>query len=87
MPISYKTTLYGCIWKCGARRTPDQKRMEKHELTCFSNPEHCACRTCKFDIKTAHCRVDLDGGGLYCEIDVRPCGVNAVSNCADWVKK
>ena len=51
MPIPYETTLYGCRWKCGTRRTEKVKLIEAHERTCFANPERRACKTCKHDHK------------------------------------
>lgn len=47
MAIPYKTTRYGCEFKCGTRRRASEINMQKHEAICWLNPENKTCKTCK----------------------------------------
>ena len=88
MPIPYEVTLYGCRFKCGGRRTQKKKLIEKHEETCFANPERRACKTCKHDHKAS------DPEDCYCDHEdgenLRTIASNTItcrSNCPGWEPK
>ena len=93
MPIPYEVTLYGCRFKCGSRRTQKKKLIEKHEETCFANPERRACKTCKHDRKSpdpedCYCALDVDQNEADC---LRAFGdgktITCRSNCPGWELK
>jgi hypothetical protein len=50
MPIPYQLTVYGCRFKCGARRARVEDRMAAHEAKCWKNPENRTCLTCRHEI-------------------------------------
>ena len=85
-------TAFACIFRCGSRITTKRKAMEKHEQTCFSNPERRACRTCKHDHKGP------DPDDCYCLLDIdAPAGeelrawsegkITCRSGCPGWELK
>ena len=95
MPIAYPVTLFGCRFKCGGRRSQNRKLIEKHEETCFANPERRACKTCKHDHKG---RIDEEDNDCYCELDFgKPEGeslreyestkMTCRANCPAWEAK
>jgi hypothetical protein len=55
MPIHYKTTRYGCQFKCGTRRRNTIKKAEMHEAICWMNPGLKTCRTCKHEVYEEDC--------------------------------
>ncbi len=72
MPIP--VTKYRCQFKCGTSAKSSIKLAERHEKTCFSNPERRACTTCKYEVyyKDSCEHPELDG----CETEtwmVRSC--------------
>jgi hypothetical protein len=66
MPIEYKTTIYGCGFKCGTRRRATRTKAEMHEAICWSNPDNKTCKTCVHEIYDHHFDMhnELQGGGI-----------------------
>jgi hypothetical protein len=50
MPIPYKTTRYGCQFKCGTRRRSTEEKAKMHEDICWSNPKNKTCKSCKNEV-------------------------------------
>lgn len=50
MPIAYKTTKYGCGFKCGTRRRSTTAKAVMHEVICWNNPANKTCKSCKNEI-------------------------------------
>lgn len=44
MPVP--VVKYTCKFKCGAKAVGDQKRMDRHEDSCWKNPDNKTCKTC-----------------------------------------
>jgi hypothetical protein len=53
MAIAYKTTRYGCEFKCGTRRRSNIEKAEMHEDICWKNPKNRTCKSCKHEIYEA----------------------------------
>lgn len=62
MPIAYKTTKYGCAFKCGTRRRSTTEKAEMHEVICWNNPDNKTCKTCKNEIYYSDHNGDPDFG-------------------------
>jgi hypothetical protein len=80
MPREVKA--WGCIYSCGHRVSSSKASIARHERTCFANPERRACRTCRHDHFEP---ADVDAPAeKWCEVEARPEGKEAISDCEKW---
>ena len=79
MPRSVRA--FACIHGCKKRVTTHKKDMAEHEASCWHNPIHKTCFSCRHDIR------DPDYG-IYCELDaIMPGQKQAIRDCPQWEAK
>lgn len=75
--MATRTLAYECKY-CGTlKRTKNV--CERHELTCFSNPDAKNCVLC------VHCR--KSESGRVCAVDGKRCSVAVSAHCSDFARR
>lgn len=74
---------WACSWGCGRNVLTNRKRMDKHEKTCFRNPETRACMTCKHFSPSKGRDDDFEYAWCEMEFDLKD---KLRNNCDKWAK-